>query len=152
MRLAALLALGALVAGCGESDPMAQSNDLVPKHPLAAVSDFPTEAEIEAACEGASARFKEEAEKTPGTYVDPIIGFSFPVRNPDCRWEAASTALCRFDVTMVSWDLTDEQRAEAVRRTRDEDWEPHQARLVYVSRVGPDQWIAPSGCQATPRS
>ena len=146
-----MLVLSAIAAGCGEADPMARTDDLWPGHRRAAVTAFPTGPEIEDACAGANLHFKEEAEKTPGTYVDLEIGIDHRVRNPDCRWEAASTALCRFDVTMVSWDLTEEQRAAAMRTTREEDWEPHQARLVYVTR-GPDSehWIAPSGCQREP--
>ena len=153
MRTQTLLLLSTLAVGCSERDPMARTDDLWPRFRRAAVAAFPTEDEIERACGEAAAHFKEEAEKTPGTYVD-LEYYDYPVRNPVCRWEleAASTAICRFEISEVPIvSPTAEELADALRRMREEDWRPNRARLVYVTSFGYRRWIAPRGCEAEPR-
>ena len=48
----------------------------------------------------------------------------------------------------MSWDLTDDERVEALRTRRSDAWEPNRARLVYViGGLGTNRWIAPRGCE-----
>ncbi|HYJ53184.1 MAG TPA: hypothetical protein VEW04_08420, partial [Allosphingosinicella sp.] len=97
MKALLLLFLGVAASGC-ERDPMARTDDLWPRFHRAAATAFPAAEQIELSCAEASAHFRTEAEKTPGTYVDPEYA-DYPVRKPRCRWEegSASTAICRFE-------------------------------------------------------
>jgi hypothetical protein len=141
-----------LAASACERDPMARTDDLWPGFHRAAATEFPTADEIELGCGQASAHFKEEAEKTPGTYVDPELA-DFPVRNPLCRWEegSASTALCRFEQTMIAWgDPSDKPRQEILAELKDRDWDPLRVRMVRVKGPSDSRWIAPAGCERLP--
>lgn len=142
----------ALAAAACERDPMARTDDLWPHFKRAAATAFPTAEEIELGCGEASAHFKEEAEKTPGTYVDVELA-DYPVRKPLCRWEAgsASTALCRFERTVIPWGVpSDKPRQELLAGLEDRDWEPHRVRMVRVRGPSDSRWIAPQGCERLP--
>ena len=145
-----LMPLFALTGACEKPDPLSRTDDLWPGLRRAAATAFPDSEGIERACAEASAHFKEEAEKTPGTYVDPTY-HDYPVRNPVCEWEAASaaTAGCRFEQAEIYIMFpSDRQRAEELRRMKASDWKPYRACLVHV-RAGPggSRWIAPRGCE-----
>ncbi len=146
------LPLLAIAASACERDPMARTDDLWAGYQRAAATEFPTADEIELGCGQASHHFKVEAEKTPGIYVDPELA-DFPVRRPDCRWEegSASTAVCRFEQTMIAWGVeSDKPRHEVLAGLTDRDWEPHRVRMVRVRGSGEARWIAPQGCERIP--
>ena len=150
--LVALLLL-ASAAACGKGAPEARTDDLWPRLRRAPAKALPTAAEVERACSEAFAHFKEEAEKTPGTYIDPTY-FDYPVRNPQCRAEpgAASTLNCRFEQSEVMIQFPSvEERAAEIARMKDKDWTPHEVRLVFVAgALGEGRWIAPAGCKPVP--
>ena len=129
---------------------MARTDDLWPGFRRAAATGVPGAAEIETACLEASSHFKEEAEKTPGTYIDPSY-FDYPVRNPVCRPEpgAASTLECRFEQAEIMIEFpSPEQRREQLARMKEKDWTPHRVRLVFAEQgLGGPRWIAPAGCE-----
>ena len=147
-----LLLLLAVAASACERDPMARTDDLWPRFHRAAATAFPTAEEIELACGEASLRFKQEAEQTPGTYVD--LDFAdFPARRPQCRWEegSASTAVCRFERVVIPWGAeSDKPRRAWLAALKDRDWEPHRVRMVRVRGPSDSRWIAPAGCQRLP--
>jgi hypothetical protein len=127
---------------------MAGTDDLWPRFHRVAATGFPTPAQIQLGCGEAAVHFKEEAEKTPGTYVDLEFA-DYPVRRPQCRWEqgSASTAICRFEQAEISWNGPSE---EQLRRLKDRDWKPHQVRMVRVEGPSSSLWIAPDGCKPLP--
>ncbi|HEU0135190.1 MAG TPA: hypothetical protein VFR28_10230 [Allosphingosinicella sp.] len=152
MRVARLALAAALLAlSACERDPMARTDDLWPGLSRAPATAFPTAEDIESACFQANIHFKDEVEKTPGNHVD-LEYADYPVRRARCSWEAgsASTALCTFDQTMLSWGQSEEERRRAFVRLRDHDWEPHEARLVKVAGPRTPRWIAPRGCRRVP--
>lgn len=152
MKLRLVLLLAFAAAAC-EREPAARTDDLRPGLQRAAATRFPTADEIEFACAEAADYFKREAEKTPGTYVDLELA-DFPVRKPLCRWEAgsASTALCRFEQTMISWgDPSGKPREAILAELKDRDWDPLRARLVRVKGLSASRWIAPAGCERLPK-
>ena len=147
-----LLPLLAVAASACDRDPMARTDDLWPRFHRAAATALPTAEEIELACGEASAHFKDEAEKTPGTYVDPEFA-DFPTRKPVCRWEegSASTAICRFEQTIIPWGAPpDRERRDVLADLRDSDWNPHRVRMVRVNGPSDSRWIAPAGCERLP--
>ena len=152
MTIKALPVVGMLLAAaaCSEPDPVARTDDLWPGFRRAAAKGAPGAAEIENACQEAFGHFKEEAEKTPGTYIDPSY-FDYPVRNPVCRPEAgaASTLQCRFEQAEIMIEFpSPEQRREQLARMKDRDWTPYRVRLVFVRQpLGGARWIAPAGCE-----
>jgi hypothetical protein len=150
MRRLLLLCLAVAASAC-ERDPMARTDDLWPGLRRAVATAVPTSAEIEAACFQATLHFKDEAEKTPGTFVD-LEYADYPVRKTQCRWElgSASTAICRFEQTILPWGQSEEQRREAFARLKDRDWELHEVRMVRVQGGSASRWIAPDGCKRLP--
>jgi hypothetical protein len=110
---------------------------------------MPTAEDVERACSEASRRSIAESEKQ-GAIVDPTY-YDLPVRNPVCRPEpdSVSTLNCRFEQATIDIAFpTAEQRREALKRMRPSDWEPWQARLVYLAGAG---WSAPQECQPVAR-
>ena len=151
MKLRLVLLLAFATAAC-ERDPAARTDDLRPGLQRAAATQFPTADEIEFACAEAADHFKREAEKTPGTHVDLELA-DFPVRKPLCRWEegSVSTALCRFEQTMIAWgDPSGKAREDILAERKDRDWDPLRARLVRVKGLSESRWIAPAGCERLP--
>ena len=150
MRYAAASLL-LFAAACGQEEPSARTEDLWPGFRRVAATAMPTAEEIERACSEAFMHFKEEAEKTPHTYVDPTY-HDYPVRSSVCTAEAdaASTVNCRFEQSdlMIAFPTPEERKASLARMT-DADWKPQQARLVFAANgPGTQRWIAPGGCQA----
>ena len=144
--------LAAVAAGrCAPDDPIARSDDLWPGFRRAAVAALPDAAAIEIACFEAWTRsLAGRAKADPTGIVDPDV-HEYPVRDPVCRWEAgsASTADCRFQRAEIRIALpTARERTAALRRTRDRDWLPFRARLVYARTGARDsRWIAPRQCR-----
>lgn len=149
MRPWLLLALAAAATAC-DRDPMNRTDDLWPGLRRAPATAFPSSDQIAMACFQARIHFKQEAEKTPGTHVD-LEDVELLVRKPQCRWEqgSASTALCRFEMESLSLGQSEAERRDSLAYLNGRDWDPHQARMVLVTSLGPG-WVVPEGCNRVP--
>jgi hypothetical protein len=150
MRPAVALWLLLALVACGEGNPLDTRDDLWEGFRHADAGALPTAEDLEAACSEAFSHFKEEAEKTPGTYVDPSY-HAYPVRNPVCRAETGtrSTVQGGFEQAEIMIPMpTVEERKSSLERMKESDWRRYRARLVFAANgPGTQRWIAPKGCE-----
>jgi hypothetical protein len=126
---------------------MAETADLWAGYRRYATSTLPSVEKIATACEHAERRFREEAERTPGHYVDPDLAISgTAVRRLQCSWEKekAVTARCRFETTPIYWS-ENMAPGDPLPERKGKEWRKMTAQVIRVR--GPIAWIAPKGCR-----